>query len=131
MKKLLFAVMLAIFLGSTAHAQAATSIAFTWTNNNNGLPNCSTSVTTACLVGQTLTDTTAASSPVVLSSTISPTATTFTTPLPAFTAASRTYSLVVNYKDASGAAQATTAATATVGVPFLVNAPTGFSATTK
>jgi hypothetical protein len=127
--KKLSAILLAVFLVSVpTFAQAATSIVFTWTNNNSSILACSSTVATACLVGQTLTDTTVSASPVVLSSAISPTATTYTTPLPAFTAASRTYSLVLNYKDASGTAQATSAVTTTVGVPFSVNPPTGFKA---
>lgn len=131
MKKSLLAILLATFLASSLHAQAASSIVFTWTNNNSGLTTCSSTVTSACLVGHTITDTTVSASPVVLSSSISPTATTYTTPLPAFTASTRTYSLVLNYKDASGAAQATTAVSTSVAVQFVVNAPTGFSATTK
>jgi ABC-type transport system involved in multi-copper enzyme maturation permease subunit len=114
-------------LSSASLAQTPPSIAFSWTNNNSGIPTCSGTVTSTCLVGHTLTDTTVSGSPVVLSSSISPTATTYTTPLPSFTTTTRTYSLVVNYKDASGAAQATSAATASVSVPFVVNAPTGFT----
>lgn len=110
-------------------AMAQSTIVFTWTNNNAGFSACSSTVTSACLVGQTLTDTTSGN--VVLSSSIKPTDATYTTPLPAFTTASRTYSLVLNYKDASGIAQATSAATATVAVPFVVNPPTGFKAVSQ
>ena len=129
--KNLMVLLAGLWLGVSAFAQSPTSIVFTWTNNDAGIPACSSTVTSSCLVGQTLTDTTVPSSPAVLSSSISPTASTFTTPLPAFTSANRSYSLVVNYKDSAGAAQATSAVTATVGVPLVVNAPTGFSAKTQ
>lgn len=128
MKRLLFAVLLA-FLASTAEAQAASSIVFNWTNTNSSVPACSSTVTSNCLVGQTLTDTTANS---VISSSISPAATTYTyTPATFPAPGTRNYSLVVNYKDGSGTAQVTSAATASVTIPLVVNAPTGFSVTLK
>lgn len=138
MKKL-FMLLASVCLSVSAIAQTS-NIVFTWANTNSSVPACSSTVTTACLVGQTITDTTIASSPVVLSSSISPTATTYTSPLPAFTGVTRTYTLVVNYKDATGKAQATaaascgsgnTAAPCSVSVPLVVNPPTGFTATAQ
>jgi hypothetical protein len=126
-------------LSTSAFAQTS-NIVFTWGNTNSSVHACSSTVTSACLVGQTITDTTIAASPVVISSSISPTATTYSTPLPAFTGVTRTYTLVVNYKDASGKAQATSAASCgsgnttapcSVSVPLVVNPPTGFTATAQ
>ena|SRR6185437_2459055 len=130
--KRIFMLLASVCLSMPALA-AQSSIVFTWGNGNPGVPSCSSSVTKSCLVSDTITDTTVSGSPVVLSSTISPTATTYTTPLPKFTTTKRTYTLVVNYKDENGAAQATSAATATVTVaqPFVANPPTGFSATAQ
>jgi hypothetical protein len=113
-------------LGTVAHAQ--TKIVMTWTNPNTGIAVCSAAVTSACINNQVLTDTTVANSPVVVSSTIAPTAATYTiATLPA--AGSRTYSLVQNFLDFAGKAQTTAAATTTVTVPapFVVNPPTGFT----
>ena len=125
-------------LSTSAFAATPSNIVFTWANTDSSVPACSSTVTTACLVGQTITDTTVAASPVVLSSSISPTATTYTTPLPAFTGVTRTYTLVVNYKDASGKAQVTAPASCATGnapcsvsVPLVVNPPTGFTATAQ
>jgi hypothetical protein len=122
--KLIVAIIFA--LGTVAHAQ--TKIVMTWTNPNTGIAVCSATVTSACINNQVLTDTTVASSPVVVSSTIAPAAATYTiTTLPA--AGSRTYSLVQNFLDFAGAKQVTQAATTTVTVPapFIVNPPTGFT----
>jgi hypothetical protein len=138
MKKLSM-LLASVCLCASAFAQTATSIVFTWSNTDSSVPACSSSVTVNCLVGQTITDVTVAASPVVLSSSISPTATTYTTPLPAFTTTSRAYTLVVNYKDANGKAQATapaacgngSAAPCSVSVPLVVNPPTGFTVTTQ
>lgn len=125
MKKLFLPLLLVA--ASSTYAQSPTQIVFTWTNNNVGFPICSSTVTSTCIVGQTITDTTVSGSPVVLSSSITATATTYSAPVPAYTASTRSYTLVVNYKDASGNAQTTPAVTATVTVPFTVNPPTGFS----
>jgi hypothetical protein len=136
MKKL-FMLLASVCLSASALAATPTNIVFTWGNTDSGIPVCSSTVTTSCLVGQTITDITVASSPVVLSSTIAPTATTYTTPFPPITAATRTYTLSVNYKDATGKAQSTSPATCGSGntaAPCsvdVVQKPTGFTATAQ
>src|ERR1700761_9305813 len=117
MRKLLF--LSALLLTALAPASPAqTSVGFTWTANSawaSTWPACSTTVTTLCLSGYTLTDTTG-TTPVVVSSTIPATALSYTlSPLPA--AGARTYSLVVNGKDQSGNPAASPPVTATVTIP--------------
>lgn len=128
MKKLIFTLLAVVAASLPINAQPPSSIVFNWSNPNSGFASCSSTVTTNCISGLTITDTTVSASPVVLSSTIAATAITYTTSLPPFTAATRTYSLVYNYKDSSGAAQSSSAATTSVTVPFVINAPTGFGA---
>ena len=126
MKKLaIFAMMLS---SSAAFAQAG-SVIFTWSGDGNtSLPGCSATVTTACLTTFTLSDTTVAATPVVISSTIPYNVLTYTlTPLPAVGA--HTYSLMISGKDQSGNAISSTPITTTVTVPSLVlSPPTGFQA---
>ena len=118
MRRLLLFFFLAVSLAS-----AQTSIVFTWTNTST-LPLCSSTVTSSCLVSQTLMDTTGIAT--IVSATISPSATTYTlTPLPA--AGTRTYSLVLNGKDQSGASVSSAAATTTVVVPFVIGAPSNLT----
>src|SRR6201996_8357020 len=112
MKQFLMLATLAI--GIPAFGQS--KIVFTWTSGNVGsiaLPACSSTVTTSCVTGYTLTmdSTTTVAGP----SSIGPTLTTFTqTPLPAV--GSHSYSLVMNGFDAVGNAIVSGAATTTVTV---------------
>lgn len=128
MKTLLTGLILA-FTFLTSLAQTG-SVNFTWNGNGNpNLPACSASVTSACLTTFTLSDITNASAPVVVSSAIASTATTYSlTPLPAV--GSHTYSLIISGKDQSGGAISSTPVTTTVVVPGItLNPPTGFSGT--
>jgi hypothetical protein len=83
---------------------AQSSVVFSWSHNplNNGIwPVCSTSVQKMFQIGYTLTDITAVSAPVVISSTIAPTALTYRlTPLRS--AGSHIYHLVINARGGNG-----------------------------
>ena len=113
--------LLAAFVPAS-HAQ--TSVGFTWQANPawaTTWPACSTTVTTMCLTGFTLTDTTGAT-PVVVSSTIPASALSYTlSPLPA--AGLRTYTLVANGKDQTGNPAISTTDTTTVTVPSATPPP--------
>lgn len=122
-------VLLSFLLSLPAFAQTG-NVVFTWTGNGNPtLPACSTTVTTSCLTGYTLSDITSLSSPVVVSSAIAESALTYTlAPLP--TVGSHTYSLVVNGKDQSSNAISSTPASVTLTIPsFTLNPPIGFAGT--
>jgi hypothetical protein len=115
LKRLLWLLLLA---ASPALAQS-NSVTFTRQANSawaTSWPACSTTVTTDCLSGFTLSDITNATKPVVISSTIAPTALTYTQ-TPAGAAGSHTYSLVVNGKDQSGNPAASTPVTSTATIP--------------
>jgi hypothetical protein len=90
-----------LFLGlllaaAPAFAQSYSKVVFTWTAGSPLWPACSGTVTTSCTVGQTITDITVPATPVVISSTISATALTYTeTPFPS--PGVHTWSLVVNF----------------------------------
>lgn len=104
---ILFAVMLVV---GAASAQTYT-VNLSWTNTDTATPVCSTTVTKACIKSRTMTDVTVSTAPVVLSSTIVPTLTTFSTPSLTYTAPiTRMYTLVTSYLDGSGTAQTTAAA---------------------
>ena len=128
MKKLILAVMAFAALNFTAQAQTGPSIAWTWTNapQNASFVACSTSVTSACLLNYTLTDTTVSASPVVVSSTIDPTASSYSQTVD-IAYGNRIYSLVLSYKDETGTTQTTGAATASLEVHFQAGAPTALS----
>lgn len=117
--------------GSALAAQSLTTVTFNWTTNNaaQGWPNCSSTVTTVCVSGYTLTDTTNSASPVVISSTIAATAITYVlTPLP--TPGTHTYSLVTNGLGSTGQAVTSTPATASALIPNgNVPPPAGFAIT--
>jgi hypothetical protein len=112
-------------------ACSQTSLVFTWVPNpsNAGFwPPCSKSVKKMCRTGYTLTDVTATSAPVVITSTIAQDASTYTLiPLPS--PGLHTYSLVVNAKKSTGKTVHSDPDTVTVGVPYMFsNPPTGFNA---
>jgi hypothetical protein len=126
MKKKLV-LLLSLFLALPLMAHAATMITFTWTNPV--YPTCSATVTTWCLTGATLTDTTAN---VVASSTIPAGAATYT-----YTPAGgipfgyvHSFSLVLNAVDGNGKPIVSGPATTTVTYSTL-DAPTGFTATVQ
>lgn len=115
--------------GNTANAE----IDWSWTNPaiNNAFVKCPATASKACLKSLTLTDTTL--TPVVISSTIDPTATSYvqTTGI-AFGA--RTFALTLQYVDENGTAQSLAAdptAITTLEVHFLPLAPTALSGTQK
>jgi hypothetical protein len=115
-----------LFLSLQSRAQ----VVFTWSGTGNpSLSACSDTVKTSCISGFTLTDITTSSAPVVISSAIAESATTYTlSPLPAV--GSHTWSLVVNGFDQSGNAIASSPATVTATVPAItLNPPTGFQVT--
>jgi hypothetical protein len=126
MQRLFWLLLLTVF-----PACAQTSLVFTWGPNpsNAGYwPPCSKSVKKMCRTGYTLTDVTATSAPVVITSTIAQDSTTYTiTPLPS--AGLRTYNLVVNAKNSVRKVVHSDPATVTVAVPSMFsNAPAGFKA---
>ena len=86
-------------------------------------PPCSKSVKKMCRTGYTLTDVTATSAPVVITSTIAEEAYTYTlTPLPS--PGSHTYSLVVNsFKNSTGKTVYSDPATVTVAAPYMYSNP--------
>lgn len=112
-------------------AYAQTSIVFTWgTNPSDGdrwLP-CSKSVKKMCRAGYTLTDVTATSAPIVITSSIPKDSYTYSlTPLPS--PGLHTYNIVVNAKGAVGKALYSDPSTVTVDVPYMFsNPPSGFRA---
>lgn len=120
-----------LFLAFTLPAMAQThEITFTWTNGNTGtsaLPACTSTVTTSCVSGFTLT---MDSATVVAGPTaIGPALATYTqTPAPAI--GTHAYSLVMNGFDGLGNAITSSAATTSVVVPapVTINPPTGFKA---
>lgn len=125
MRKLLFLAVLALCaLVPASRAQTAIP-SFTWQANPAWVttwPACSTTVTSMCLSGYTLTDVTNASSPTVVSSTIPATALSYTlTAMPA--AGARTYSLVINGKDQTGNPASSAPVTANVTVPSATPPP--------
>jgi hypothetical protein len=103
---------LSVAAGAAASAQSTYNVQLNWTNNDASVAVCSSTVTKTCVKSRTLTDVTVSGTPVVLSSTIAPTATSFTTPSLTYTAQiTRLYSLVTNYLDANGTAQTSSSAT--------------------
>lgn len=88
-----------LLMAVAAHAQSYV-VDFTWTNNDQNYPVCSSTVTTYCELGKTMTDTTNGGSTVVCSG-IAPSAAACTTT--AYTAAqfavgtTHTYALTVQY----------------------------------
>jgi hypothetical protein len=97
---------------------AQSSVVFSWSHNplNNGIwPVCSISVQKMCQIGYTLTDITAVSAPVVISS-IAPTVLTYRlTPLPS--AGSHIYHLVINARGGNGKPVHSAPASVTVKIP--------------
>lgn len=132
MKKLMIALVIAFGVLMTGH-NASAEIDWSWTNPavNATFVKCSTTVTKACLKSLTITDTTL--TPVVISSTIDPTATSYVqTTAIAFGA--RTFALTLQYADENGTAQSLAAdpsAIATLEVHFLPFAPTALSGSQK
>lgn len=124
-KTLVLLLNLFLALPLMASAQGFTKITFTWTNPV--YPICSATVTTWCLTGATMTDTTAN---VIASSTIPAGATTYTyTPVGGVPFGySHSFSLVLNAVDGSGNPIASGPATTTLTNSTL-QAPTGFTAT--
>lgn len=133
MKQILFLATLVI--GIPAFGQ--TSEVLSWTNV---APACTTTVTTACGKTLTLSDVTSLT-PLVISTAILPTVSTYTiTPLPS--SGVHNYLLVVNGFDSVGNAVTSAGATCgtsntpppcavTVPPPFVLAAPTGWTATAK
>jgi hypothetical protein len=108
------AVALLLLLLHAYLARPGKRILFTWSNSLNSLvPDCSTTVTKRCISGLTLTDATAAA---VVSSTISPSETTYTYSPPGGIPIgySHTFTLVTNAIDSSGVAVSSVPATVTV-----------------
>lgn len=131
-------ILFAMCLAAGAASAQSYAIQLSWTNTDTGNPACSGTVTKTCIKARTMTDVTVSTAPVVLSSTILPTATTYTTPTLTYTAQiTRLYTLVTNYFDASGAAQvsgnatcAPSGTTAPCSVPvFIVLPPSNLTAT--
>jgi hypothetical protein len=144
MRKSVLALIAALAMSIAAAAQTSHSVTGTWLNADSATAVCSSTVTTNCADHQTLSyqPGSATAAAVVATSTLKPGDTTFTIPVPANNTASTWYlTLVVNWKDASGTAQTTTAATcgtantpapcAVTGVPITVPAPTNFTATAQ
>lgn len=142
MRKFVLGLIAVLTMSLAAAAQHTVTAA--WQNADSATAVCSASVTANCADHQTLSyqagSTTAAA--VVATSTLKTTDTTFTIPIPANNTAATWYlTLVVNWKDASGAAQTTNAGTcgtsntpapcAVTGVPITVAAPTNFTATVQ
>jgi hypothetical protein len=118
---------------SALAAQSLTNVTFNWTSTNSassGWPNCSSSITTVCVSGYALADVTNSASPVVISSTIAATATSYVlTPLPS--AGSHTYALAtVGVGTTVGSIVTSTPATATTTIPGSApNPPAGLQVT--
>lgn len=131
MKKLLPAILLAIFLGVTARAQTApTALVSAWVNTDAAWgPSCPSTSPKSCLGPLILTEVTSLT-PVVLLSNIPSNATTatftFSTPP---SPGNHTYSIVATAFDANGNAVKSTPVTAVVDSENTLNAPTGFKVT--
>jgi hypothetical protein len=126
MQKVFWLVFLAV-----CPAWAQSSLVFTWGPNpaNAGIwPPCSRSVKKMCRTGYSLTDVTAVSAPVVITSTIANSASTYTLiPLPS--AGVHIYNLVVNAKGSNGMTVYSAPATVKVTVPSMFSKPpAGFKA---
>jgi hypothetical protein len=126
MQKVFWLVLLTVF-----PAWAQSSLVFTWGPNqaNAGIwPPCSRSVKKMCQTGYSLIDVTAASAPVVITSTIANSASTYTlVPLPS--AGVHIYNLVVTAKGSNGMTVYSAPATVKVVVPSMFsNPPAGFKA---
>lgn len=125
-----FAKFILLFLLSVAagaaFAQKTSSIAFSWTPSTS--PACSGTSATSCQSTLTLTNITALT-PQVISSAITPAATSYSFPISA--PGTYNFSLVVDGFDALGNPTVSPAATATVVIPtpFTLNPPTGFKGT--
>ncbi len=112
-------------------ACAQTRLVFNWGPNPSNAgkwPPCSKSVKKMCRTGYTLTDVTATSAPIVITSTITQDASTYTLvhlPSPGL----HTYSLVINAKTSMGKPVHSDPATVTVAIPYMFsNPPAGFKA---
>lgn len=140
MKRILgLLVLFALYAGvGFASAQTTYAVQLNWTNTDSAVAVCSATVTNTCVKSRTLTDVTVSTAPVVISSTIAPSLTTFTTPPLTYTAQiTRLYTLVTNYLNASGNPQtsgdagcgsANTAGPCSVPI-FLVLPPSNLTAT--
>lgn len=94
---------------------SSSNVVFTWTGTGKRtIPVCSTTVTAACLTTYTLSDTTNAPSPVILSCSDAHVFSYTLTPLPK--PGLHTYSLVISGRDQSGISKSSIPATATVVV---------------
>jgi hypothetical protein len=126
MRKLLWLLLLTAF-----PACAQTRLVFTWGPNPSNAgkwPPCSKSVKKMCRTGYTLTDVTATSAPIVITSTITQDASTYTLvhlPSPGL----HTYSLVINAKATMGKTVHSEPAVVTVVIPSMFSTPpAGFKA---
>lgn len=121
-----------------ALAQSTYAVQLSWTNTDAGTPTCSTTVLNTCIKARTMTDVTVSATPVVLTSTILPAATSYTTPTLTYTTPiTRLYTLVTSYINAAGTAEVTgnatcgtSGTTAPCSVPvFIVLPPSNLTAT--
>lgn len=117
MRKLIYALLFATLV-TAAHAQSpspsAPAVDLTWKPGSPAWTACSSTITTACAWYYLVIDETVPTAPVTLTpaNTLAPTATTYTTP--PYTNnqyATRTYNLVLVYKDINGTTQMDQAAT--------------------
>ena len=105
---------LLLALPAMGFAQTPKNIVLTWIQptNTSQWPICSATVTTMCADHLELSDVTVPASPVIVTSSIAPTATGYTYPVPSGnTYSTRLYSLVLVYKDDKGVTGRTVAAT--------------------
>jgi hypothetical protein len=129
MKKILLVALLAV--GIPAFGQ--TEVQLSWVSGNPGVPSCPATSPSACVSGYTISLITNPDAPVVLSSTISPTATSYTYTVPPLTAAgNEIFGIVANAYNSAGTAVTSSQATTTVSVPAVPpNPPTGFTGSTE
>lgn len=113
-KIVLIALLLLAGCNSPVAAPPPTAPTLAWTGTGNpGVPNCTTTQTTACLTTYTLTDTTTGT---VVASNISANALSYTlSTLP--TAGTHVYQLTINGVDGNGKTVASPPATTTVTIP--------------
>lgn len=122
------------FLLAMAMFSHAQTLKATWTNSDNGYAVCSTSVTTYCVLGQTLTNTTTGT---VINAAISPTATTYSATInPTLWAfgITQTISLTVQYCGATACTASTALSTAPITaavVNGVIEPPSGLVVTVQ
>jgi hypothetical protein len=129
----LFLLTIAAFAFSSIPMHAQSAVAFTWTNTDTNIAACSSTVTTNCFSGFTLTDTTT-NTVLATPSVLGATATSYTwTPAGGLFVGTHTFSLVANAIGATTTTQivSTPATTSVTNALTSINPPTGFSGKTQ